>query len=96
MKIPARIISVLTLAAASALPLSACNTVEGVGEDVESVGEEIEEETTRALAGAELQERLRAVGTTPSTLTSAQFAEEVRRERAKWAAIINEKNITAD
>lgn len=28
-----------------ALAASACNTVEGLGEDVESVGEEIDEET---------------------------------------------------
>ena len=45
MKIPVRPISVLMLLAAiSPFALSACNTVEGVGEDVESVGDEIDEE----------------------------------------------------
>lgn len=53
-------------------------------------------ETARALAGGDLPERLRAVGTTPRASTPEQFAEQVRRESAKWAAIIKDKNITAD
>lgn len=66
------------------------------GDTPRDIVDKLSKETTRALAGAELQERLRAVGTTPSTLTTVQFAEQVRRESAKWAAIIKEKNITAD
>ncbi|MBN9409359.1 MAG: tripartite tricarboxylate transporter substrate binding protein [Burkholderiales bacterium] len=53
-------------------------------------------ETAKALAGGELPERLRNVGTTPRASTPEQFAEHVRRESAKWAAIIKDKDIRAD
>lgn len=66
------------------------------GDTPRDIVEKLSKETARALAGSELQERLRAVGTTPSTLTTAQFGEQVRRESAKWAAIIKEKDIKAD
>ena len=38
-----RLIPALVLAGCSALALSACNTVEGAGEDIENAGEAIEE-----------------------------------------------------
>ncbi|MBH1963009.1 MAG: tripartite tricarboxylate transporter substrate binding protein [Comamonadaceae bacterium] len=53
-------------------------------------------ETARALAGADLQKRLDTLGTTPRASTPEQFSEQIRREGAKWAAIIKDKNIKAD
>lgn len=38
-----RVIPALLLAGCSALALSACNTVEGAGEDIQNAGEAIEE-----------------------------------------------------
>lgn len=53
-------------------------------------------ETARALAGGELPERLRSVGTDPRASTPEQFAERIRKESAQWAAIIKDKDIKAD
>jgi tripartite-type tricarboxylate transporter receptor subunit TctC len=53
-------------------------------------------ETAKALAGGELPDKLRAVGTTPRASTPEQFATQIRRESAQWATIIKDKDIKAD
>lgn len=53
-------------------------------------------ETAKALAGGELPDKLRAVGTTPRASTPEQFSSQISRESAQWATIIKDKNIKAD
>ena len=53
-------------------------------------------ETAKALAGGELPDKLRAIGTTPRASTPEEFASQISRESAQWAAIIKDKNIKAD
>lgn len=47
-KIPSLRLLLAALVGTLALALSACNTVEGVGEDVEAAGEEVEETAQEA------------------------------------------------
>lgn len=66
------------------------------GETPKDVLAKLSAETARALAGGELPDKLRAVGTTPTASTPEQFASQIQRESAQWATIIKEKQIKAD
>jgi tripartite-type tricarboxylate transporter receptor subunit TctC len=56
----------------------------------------LQAELARLAVDPEFRERLRAMGMTPLQTTPAQFADEIRREMRRWAAVVKAAGLKLD